>query len=227
MKSLVNHWHEVSVFLAGAVAVCAILLVEDPVQKCLLAAIVAMLLHFFEEFGFPGGFPHMGVKALLGSDEPDSTKWHCNNLNSMFGNWTALLLLYIVPLLLPGVRFLTLSAMMFLFAEVLMHLVLFNMRQKSLYNPGMVTGVVLMGAIGIYYFTSVFDASAVVWWDWALAVVWFVAVFVLCFRSPLYWKLGDKPGFPLTQQTAFGLAARSVDGEAGRASNIAFAESRE
>ena len=33
----------------------------------------------------------MGVKVLLGSDEPDSTKWHCNNLNSMFGNWMALL----------------------------------------------------------------------------------------------------------------------------------------
>lgn len=163
MKSLVNHRHEVSAFLGGAVAVCAILLVEDPVQKCLLAAIVAMLLHFYEEFGFPGGFPHMGVKVLLGSDEPDSTKWHCNNLNSMFGNWMALLLLYIVPLFLPGVRFLTLSAMMFLFAEVLMHLVLFNVRQRSLYNPGMVTGVVLMGAIGLYYFTSVFDASALVW----------------------------------------------------------------
>ena len=43
-------------------------------QKCLFAAIVAMLLHFYEEFGFPGGFPHMGVKVLLGSGEPDSTK---------------------------------------------------------------------------------------------------------------------------------------------------------
>ncbi len=205
LKNLVNHWYEVSALLGGAVAVCAILFVVDPVQKCLFAAICAMLLHFYGEFGFPGGFPHMGVKVLLGSDEPDSTKWHCNNLNSMFGNWMALFLLYIVPLVLPGVRFLTLSAMMFLFAEVLMHLVLFNVRQRSLYNPGMVTGVVLMGAIGLYYFTSVFDASVLAWWDWVLAVVWFAAVFVFCFRSPLYWKLGDVPGYPLEEQTAFGL----------------------
>ena len=208
LRNLVNHWHEVSVFLCGTVAVCAILLVEDPVQKCLFAAICAMLLHFYEEFGFPGGFPLMGVRVLLGSDEPDSTKWHCNNLNSMFGNWMALLLPYILPLFLPGVRFLTFAAMMFLFAEVLMHLVLFNVRQRSLYNPGMVTGVVLMGAIGLYYFASVFDASVVAWWDWVLAVVWFVSVFVFCFRSPLYWKLGDVPGYPLTGQTAFGLAKR-------------------
>lgn len=178
----------------------------DPTQRCFFAAIVAMLLHFYEEFGFPGGFPLMGVRILLGSDESDSTKWHCNNLNSMFGNWMALLLLYIVPLLLPGVRFLTLSGMMFLFAEVLMHLVLFNVRQRSLYNPGMVTGVLLMGAIGLHYFTAVFDASVLVPLDWLLAVVWFVAVFVFCFRSPLYWRLGDVPGYPLEEQTAFGLA---------------------
>ncbi len=176
MRNLVNHWHEVSAFLGGAVAVCAILFVGDPTQQCFFAAIVAMLLHFYEEFGFPGGFPLMGVRILLGSDEPDSTKWHCNNLNSMFGNWMALLLLYIVPVLLPSVHFLTLSGMMFLFAEVLMHLVLFNVRQRSLYNPGMVTGVVLMGAIGLHYFTSVFDAALVGRWDWVLAVVWFVAV---------------------------------------------------
>ena len=70
----------------------------------------------------------------------------------------------------------------------------------------MVTGVVLMGAIGLYYYTTVFDASILVWWDWVLAVVWFVAVFVFCFHSPLYWKLGDVPGYPLEEQTAFGLA---------------------
>lgn len=218
LRKLVNHWHEVSVFLAAAVAVCAVLFVEDPVQKCLFAAVCAMLAHFYEEFGFPGGFPLMGMRVLMGSDEPDSTKLRCNNLSSMFGNWTALLLLYIVPLLLPGVRFLTLSAMLFLFAEVLMHLVLFNVRQRSLYNPGMVTGVLLMGTIGLYYFLNVFDASILAWWDWALAIIWFVAVFAFCFRSPLYWNLGDKPGFPLTDQTAFGIGG--CNRQAGKAHGL-------
>lgn len=105
--------------------------------------------------------------------------------------------------------------MVFLFAEVLMHLVLFNVRQRSLYNPGMVTGVLLMGAIGLRYFTSVFDASVLAPLDWVLAVVWFVAVFVFCFRSPLYRKLGDVPGYPLEEQTAFGLAG-GRDGEKAR-----------
>ena len=66
MKSLVNHWHEASALLGAAVAVCAILFVEDPVQKCLFAAIVAMLLHFYEEFGFPGGLPAHGREGAAG-----------------------------------------------------------------------------------------------------------------------------------------------------------------
>ena len=41
------------------------------------------------------------------------------------------------------------------------------------------------------------------WYDYVLAVVWFGANF-LFFRSKLYWNLGKKPGYELTQQSAFG-----------------------
>ncbi len=65
----------------------------NEVTRLLLAAISILFLHFFEEFGWPGGFPWMGVKVL--------------------------------PVILPGVRFFILAAMIFLFAEVLMHLIMF------------------------------------------------------------------------------------------------------
>ncbi len=204
MKNIINHWYDVSVFLAGLTALLAVFLPLGTVQKYLLAAIVIMLLHFFEEFGFPGGFPLMGMQALMHSDETDSTKWDCNNLSSMFGNWGFLLLLYVLPLLLPDVRFLTLSAMLFLFMEVLMHLVFFPLRLKTFYNAGQVTAVLGLGVIGCHYFLTAFDARAFAWYDWPLAVVWFVAVFLFSFRSKLYWGLGRKAGYALTEQTAYG-----------------------
>lgn len=204
MKKIINNWHYVSVFLAGMVALLAIFLPVNETQKCLLAANVVLLLHFFEEFGFPGGFPLLGIKVLMGSDEMDKTKWNCNNLSSMFGNWGFLFMVYILPIILPGVRFLTLAAMMFLFAEVLMHLVLFNVRLKTRYNAGMITGVFGTAPIGIYYFTSVYDSSLFSWYDFAIAVVWFIACFVFFFRSKVYWGLGKKDGYTLTDQTAFG-----------------------
>lgn len=205
MKGIINHWHYVSVYLAGATALTAILGTFDFTTELLLAAITMFFLHFFEEFGFPGGFPLMGMKVLMGSEEMDSTKWDCNNLSSMFGNWGFLLLVYGLPLLLPEVRFMTLAAMLFLFAEVLMHLLLFNLRLKSFYNPGMITGVFGMGAIGAYYFLNVFAAASFLWYDYILAVVWFVAVFMFCFRSKLYWSLGRKQGYALSDQSAYGI----------------------
>ncbi len=164
MKKLINIWHYVSVYLAGLTALIAIFAPVSPVQKCLLAAIVVLFLHFFEEFGYPGGFPLIGMRVMMRSDEMDTKKWNVNNLSSMFGNWGFLLLIYILPLILPGVRFLTLSAMMFLFAEVLMHFVIFPVRLKTFYNAGLITALGL-GAIGIYYFTTVFDSTMFVWWD--------------------------------------------------------------
>lgn len=43
----------------------AILVPMAEVTRLLLAANVVLLLHFFEEFGWPGGFPHMGMKVLM------------------------------------------------------------------------------------------------------------------------------------------------------------------
>lgn len=204
MKKIINNWHYVSVFLAGLTALLAVFLPVNDTQKCILAADTILLLHFFEEFGFPGGFPLMGIRILMGSDEMDKTKWSCNNLSSMFGNWGFLCLVYILPLFLPGVRFMTMAAMLFLFAEVFMHLILFNVRLRTKYNAGMITGVFGAGAIGIYYFMHVFDSSAFFWYDYLLAVIWFAASFAFFFRSKLYWDLGKKEGYTLTDQSAYG-----------------------
>lgn len=159
----------------------------DITSRLLWASISILFLHFFEEFGAPGGFPYMGVKNLLGKYEKDPSKWNCNNLSSMFGNWLFLLLVYCLPLFFPNLHLLTLAAMMFSFAELLMHLILFNVRLKACYTPGMITGVFMLPPIAIYYFARVFDASMFSWYHYVIAVVWFVFVFWLSFRSPIYW----------------------------------------
>lgn len=120
INKFVNHWFDVSVYVAGILALVAIFLPMSISQQLLLASIVVLLLHFFEEFGSPGGFPYMGAKILLGKDDRDPSHWNCNNLSSMYGNWLFLLLVYILPLFFPNLHVLMLSAMIFSFAELLM-----------------------------------------------------------------------------------------------------------
>ena len=206
MRQIVNSWHNVSLGLAVLTGLLAVFAAEDTVQRIFLASIAILFLHFFEEFGFPGGFPWMGMRVLMGSKEPDSTKWNCNNLSSMFGNWGFLVLVYVLPLILSDVHFLLLAAMIFSLLKLVMHLILFNVKQRTLYNPGLVTGVFMLAPLSIYYFANVFDSNLFVWSDFILAPLWCVVVFWFSFRSPLYWHLGALKGYKLSAQSACGIA---------------------
>lgn len=208
MKTIVNKWYNVSIGLAVLFA-CVLLLGDwNARQVFLLASSVFLCLHFFEEFGFPGGFPHMAVRILLGKDEPDSTKWNCNNLNSMLSNWAALVLIYLMPLFLPNVRFLFISALILSVAEIVMHLLLFNIRQRTIYNPGLITGLFGIGTVVVIYLIRAFDPSLYVWYDYVLGFIYFLASFCFCYRSPMYWKIGGIEGYPLTERTAYGTGAK-------------------
>lgn len=205
MKKIVNNWYNISLGLAAVTALIAVFGTNDPMQRVLLAFATVLFLHFFEEFGYPGGFPLMGVQILLGSAEMDSTKWGSNNLNGMFGNWTTQLLVYILPLFLPGVRFLTMAAIVLSVMEVMMHMFIFIVKRKKIYNPGLITTMFGILPILCYYFVKVYDTSTYFWYDYVIAVIYFVIVFFFCFRSPLFWKLGKVEGFPLTERSAYGI----------------------
>lgn len=209
MKKAINNWHWISLFLAGFTLIIILLGHWNFTQTIILSLIVCLFLHFFEEFGFPGGFPYMGVKVLLGKDELDQSKWNANNLNSIFGNWGFLILVYILPLLLPNVHFLTLAAIIFSFLELFMHLIIFNVRTKSFYNPGLITAVFGMTPLAIIFFILNKEITFS-WYEYVIALVWCIAVFLFCFRSPLYWNLGKKQGYTFTQQSAFGIEKQKV-----------------
>ena len=210
MKKLINNWYIVSLLLAVILAAFAFVEREDGTRLFLLASGAVLSIHFFEEFGYPGGFPLLGVRVMLGSDETDSTKWNCNNLNSWLSNWLCLLLVYLMPLILPNVHFLLLSAIILSVAELMMHLIIFTLRQKKVYNPGIVTTLVGLTPILIWFLTKHFDAGMYHWYEWIIAFVYFVICFGLCFRSPIYWKLGGLEGYPLSDQTAYGFEKDTI-----------------
>lgn len=72
------------------------------------------------------------MKVMMKSTETDSTKWNCNNLNSMFGNWLAAILIYILPAFLLNIKFMTLGAILLSVAELIMHLITFNVKKNNI-----------------------------------------------------------------------------------------------
>lgn len=187
---IIKNWYYISVYIAGFLAL-TLALGDWPIrEKMLLGGAVFIFLHFFEEFGFPGGFPYVGVRVELGLKDLDTRKWPLNQVNAFFGNYCFAVLVYLLPLFLPQVSFLTLATALFAFAEVILHLLVFNIGLKTWYNPGLVTAVFGLLPVSLCYFQQVWGQGLYSWVDVVLAVLWLAFNYWLVFRSPIYKKLG-------------------------------------
>lgn len=94
----------------------------DLVQRCIIANFAVMNLHHWEEFGFPGGFAGLCNSARYESDRP--AHYPLNQLIAAFGNNWFNYFVYLPPLFLPNITFLTLCPMAFGLLEVFAHGVL-------------------------------------------------------------------------------------------------------
>lgn len=188
--SFLYNWYYISVWVAGLLAVILTVGGWNNREKLLLGSAAVLFLHFFEEFGFPGGFAPVGMKVELHITDKDARLWPLNQLNSMIGNWLFAVLVYLLPIFLPDVKFMTLAAAVFGFAEVLMHAVIFNAALKKWYNPGLVTAVFGLLPISIWYLSTIWGQRLYSMGDIALAIIWIAFNYWLVFRSPLYKRLG-------------------------------------
>lgn len=191
-EKLLCNWYYISVLIAGIITVVLAIGEWDMREKMLLGSAAVLFLHFFEEFGFPGGFAPMGMRVELGITDHDPRHWPLNQVNSMVGNWLFAVLVYLLPLFLPDVRFLTLAAAIFGFFEVLMHATVFNIAVKTWYNPGLLTAVFGLLPVSVWYFAGIWGQNPYRVTDLVLALVWVGFNYWLGFRSPLYKKLGER-----------------------------------
>ena len=81
------HWPEISVWIAGVLLLVSYFIQGVLETRTLLLLAAFLFLHFFEEFGFPGGFPLVGLCAEFGLRSEDPRTWSLNRCNAMFGSW--------------------------------------------------------------------------------------------------------------------------------------------
>ena len=191
-RRFVYSWYKISAFVAGAIAVVLALGEWDVRQRMVLASMAVLFLHFYEEFGCPGGFPRMGLYVEMRITDPDAHHWSLNQLNSMFGNWWFAIVVFGSALVLPSVRFLTLAVALFASVEVAMHLVGFPLGIRRLYNPGLGTAVFGLLPVSVWYLAQAVPAGTYSGWDVLLALGWIALNYWLVFRSPLYTWMGSK-----------------------------------
>lgn len=186
MKKYVMQWYNFMPFLCVCYAMILGMHTWNLTSRALLLSMIVIHLHFYEEFGLPGGFAWGGIKVEMHHVSTQVADWPLNQLSALFGNEWFALVVYLPALLFPQYRWLTLAVISFAFIELLGHLVVFNIGLKSWYNPGLITAVFGLTPISIWYLYQIHPLLTYNWWDLLIAIGWLVANYWIGFRSPIF-----------------------------------------
>ena len=185
MRFLRRHWYNVGLAWAAIAIAWALLGSVPTVQMILLLNFAALMLHQFEEYGWPGGFPWIHNQVVMASEGPVD-RYPLNQNSALFINvvgWAFCL----VPALFPDQLWLGLAMVLFTIGQLVYHGVVTNRKFKSLYNPGLAAVVLLHIPLGIWYLVEVFSKGGFTFWDCALAVV-----YLGCFMGVVMQLIGFK-----------------------------------
>ncbi|MBY0346739.1 MAG: HXXEE domain-containing protein [Hydrotalea flava] len=129
----------------------------------------SLLLHQFEEYHWPGYFPQMINKVLYKSKLPDSYPLNPNSafIMDVGVQWTTFI---IAGFLSISAVWLGIAVMLFLFGNFIMHTFYYNIKAKTKYNPGMVTGIVFLMPVSIFYFWALISEHAAGVWDYVIGL---------------------------------------------------------
>ncbi len=166
MKLYVRHWYSINL-VVGAVLALALALnwsALEVVQRLVALNTLALFVHQFEEYGFPGGEPAVVNIAMYASDVPD--RFPLNQLSAMVTNVLGIIMLYGLPFFFPQALWLCLAPMLINFGQLLSHGVMTNIKLRGVYNPGLAAVVFLHLPISVYFIWYVSANGMITGWDW-------------------------------------------------------------
>jgi hypothetical protein len=223
-----------NVGLVVAVAVLAYLVIgwselHIP-QRVMLGSFIVLLLHEFEEWGWPGGEPAVLNKVLAtaspmnkvigrGATSANADRYPSNANSAMIVNVFAGYPIFILAALFSGQIWLGLfAAFLFWLGQSMFHGVLTTKALEYPYNPGLITtvaGVVL----GIYYAYHVESADLASGWDWVAALLLLpVFVVVVMIKLTFTWLADENSPYPFTDAEMRKWSRAMRSGSTGRRS---------
>lgn len=192
MKFIRNNWFRIGLIAFICMAFWALFCGDtlNIIQKLLLASLMSLPLHQFEEYALPGGGPVVINKVFWGEQ---------NLYRNYPGNWNSIMIVnlsafifYILAIIFPDAIWLGLSTMLFNLFQVAGHVFEMNIKGKTWYNPGMVTSIVLFLPVSIAYIVKTSMLTSAV--TWAGAAGFLVVMLIISVISPVQlMKKKDSP----------------------------------
>lgn len=170
----------------------------DPLRKILTLSFMALLVHQFEEYALPGGFPAIWNIAVSGEKDAPN-RYPLNAQSSLFVNTFFAYTFYILPIIFYQWYWLGILTVLFGFAQFFVHGILINRKLKSFYNPGLGAVVFLHIPIGIYYLWYLQANVSVDPWHWWVGILCLPIGALVMVQLPIHIFKDKKSPYPWSQ----------------------------
>jgi hypothetical protein len=184
-----DNWFNVGAVLAMGIAGALALSHRRLSRSRLFSALnlAALMVHQFEEYGFPG----LLNAGVFKSDKPD--RYPLNTNSALIVNAVAGYPFYVLPVLFPKRRSLGLAPVLFGFGQAVFHGIVPPLRAKARYGPGFLSAFFLHVPIGINYLRAVGSERRLEGGEWARAAACTVAFAALGIGAPLLLRDEESP----------------------------------
>ncbi|AMW22458.1 HXXEE domain-containing protein [Staphylococcus haemolyticus] len=185
MKFLLRHFYNLSVPIDIIIIIGTIIFWQDinVLQRLALLNLAIINFHFFEEFGYPGGFPKFANTMFAYKNSPRPDRFPLNQMSAFLTNWGTALVLYVPPIIFPDAIWFGLAPILFGgLAQLIVHAIVNNKMLGTYYNAGLATVVFGHLPIAIIYIIYIHTHNLVSFWDYVIGVVIMVLWYVVGIR---------------------------------------------
>ena len=180
------HWFDVGFGLALITGGVLFLLKLNPLSWLLWISLISLFLHQFEEYRYPGYFPGMMNTVMSSSKQPDRYPLNTNTafIINVFVGWLSYFLAAIFG---ERVLWLGIATILVSVGNFVAHTFLFNIKGKTLYNPGMLTAIVLFLPISTYFGYLLLKGNLATPIDWIVGIILGVALNLIGILKLIDW----------------------------------------
>lgn len=175
MHFMRQHWFDLGLVFVLIVGVWLIFVQVNPISLLLWINLIALFLHQFEEYRYPGYFPGMMNTVMFSSNQPDRYPLNANTalfVNVIVG-WLAY---FLAAVFAEKALWLGMATVLVSAGNFIAHTFLFNIKGKSRYNPGMFTADIFFLPISVYFFILIFRGNIATTVDWILGIALGIAL---------------------------------------------------
>lgn len=175
MSFLRLHWYDIGLVLAVVTGVMLIAFPPEGLSLLLWLSLISLFIHQAEEYRFPGTFPGMMNRVMFGSHAPDRYPLNSNTalVVNVFVGWTV----YFLAAVFSGrAVWLAIAAILVSCGNFIAHTILFNVRGRTRYNPGMASAILLFAPLSTVFFYLIARNRAAAPIDWVIGVALGIAL---------------------------------------------------